>query len=127
MKMRIRQSKKQYIGSERKKRKVTDTDSANLNSPQKLLINRTIPIIIHPIDPRILYGVATGRGTNHLRQTPTSKVIVLDAARSSARVFRDPVGVRSTGRDGTTPRDCSTSIFFPKMNYSVIIGVGTTV
>ena len=36
--------------SDGKKRKVTDTDTTNRNSPQKLLINRTLPIIIPLID-----------------------------------------------------------------------------
>ena len=34
-----------------KRRKVTDTDTTNEYNPQKLLINRTPPIIIPPIDP----------------------------------------------------------------------------
>ena len=44
--------------SEGKKRKVTDTDTTNGNSPQNLLINRTLPIIIMPIEPQITNGVA---------------------------------------------------------------------
>ena len=34
--------------SDGKKRKFTDTDTTNGNSPQKLLINQTLPIIIPP-------------------------------------------------------------------------------
>ena len=49
--------------SDRKKIKVTDIDTTNGNSPQNLLINLTLPIIIQPIDPRISDGVAAGRGT----------------------------------------------------------------
>ena len=70
--------------SDGKKRKFTNNDTTNRNYPQKLLINRTLPIIIPPIDPHILDGVASGRGIMHARQTPTSKVIVTDMARSSA-------------------------------------------
>ena len=44
--------------SDGKKRKVTDTDTTNGNSPQNLLINRTLPIIIMPIEPQITNGVA---------------------------------------------------------------------
>ena len=50
-----------------KKRKITDNDTTNGNSPQKSLINRTIPIIIPPIDPRIPDRVAAGRGTTYAR------------------------------------------------------------
>ena len=44
------------------KRKVTDTDTNNRNSPQKILINQTIPVIILPINPPIMDGVEAGRG-----------------------------------------------------------------
>ena len=39
--------------SDEKKRKVTDTDTTNRNSPQKLLINRLIPEIIPVVIPSI--------------------------------------------------------------------------
>ena len=51
--------------SDRKKRKITHTDTTKGNYPQKLLINRTIPVIIPPINRHILDGVAAGRGTMH--------------------------------------------------------------
>ena len=49
--------------SDGKKRKVTDNDTTNRNSPQKLLINLTIPVITLPIDPPIADGFAASRGT----------------------------------------------------------------
>ena len=51
--------------SDGKKRKVADTDTTNGNSPQKLLINRTIPVIISLIDPPIADWVAASIGTFH--------------------------------------------------------------
>ena len=54
---------------DRKKTKATDTGTANGISPQKLLINRTIPTIITPINLRIADVVAAGRGTSHAGQT----------------------------------------------------------
>ena len=74
--------------SDGKKRKFTDTDTNNGNSPQKFLINRTIPVIIPPIDPPIADGVAASRGTLHANHTIASKEIVTDAARSGARVSK---------------------------------------
>ena len=55
--------------NDRKKIKFTDTDTINGNSPQKLLINRTLPIIIPPIYPPIAGGFVAIRGTMHARQT----------------------------------------------------------
>ena len=53
--------------SDGKKIKVIDTDTNNENYPQKLLINRTLLIIIPPIDPQIPDGVATCRATTYAR------------------------------------------------------------
>ena len=84
-------------------------------------------MIIMLIDPCIAGGVAAGRGTVHARQTIASKVIVMDAARSGARVFRTPADVRRNDMDETTPQDDNTSIRPPSFNSPVIIGGGTTV
>ena len=73
--------------SDGKKRKVTDTDTTNGNSPQKLLINQTIPVITSLINLSIADGVASGRVTLHALQTIASKLIVTDTKCSSARVF----------------------------------------
>ena len=69
------------------KRKVTDTDTTNRNTPQKLLINQTLPIIIPPIDLPIADGVAAGRWTAHARQKIALKVIVTDAARVFSEIL----------------------------------------
>ena len=73
--------------SDGKKIKVTDTVTTNGNYAQKLLINRTLPIITMTIDPQITNGIAAGRETPHARQMPISKVIIKDAAHSSAHVL----------------------------------------
>ena len=72
--------------SDEKRRKVTDTDTTKGNSPQNILINRTLLIITMPIDPRIPDGVAACIGTPHACQMPNSKVVITDAACISARV-----------------------------------------
>ena len=108
--------------SEGKKRKVTDTSNGNLH--QKLLMNRTLPIITTPIDPRISDRVVTCVGTSHASTTPTTNPVIMDAARSSARVLRTPHGHLSrTGRYGTTPQDRDIS---GPGNGTVLIGVNVS-
>ena len=55
--------------SDRKKRKVTDTENTNVNSPHKLLINwlipDIIPVVILPIKLPTVDGVAEIEGTLH--------------------------------------------------------------
>ena len=109
-----------------KKIKVTDTDTTNRNSPQKLLINQTLPMIILPIDPRIADRFVDGSGTTHARQMPASKVINTDVSRSGAHVFRNPGDIIRTDRERTTPLNGNTSIRSPRFNSPVLIGGGTT-
>ena len=73
--------------SDGKKRKVTDTDTTYRNYSHKLLINRTLPVIVAPIDPQIVDGDAAGRGTMLARQMPASKMIVTDATRAFSRLL----------------------------------------
>ena len=90
---------------------------------KKLLSNRTLLIITTTIDPRIPDRVATCGGTPHALAMPTTKGVIADAARSSARVLRTPGHVSRTDRDGTTPRDCDVSVRYPRDNGAVMIGV----
>ena len=113
--------------SDGKKRKVTDTYTNNGKYPQKILINRTIPIITTPIDRWTTNGVAACRGTPHAHQMPTLNVIITDTAHSSTEFFRTPGDVSRTSRGGTIPRNCSNSIRSPTMTFPVIIGGVTTV
>ena len=78
--------------SDRKKIKVAYTDTTNVNSPQKLLINQLIPeitpVTIPPIDPCIVDGVVASSGNFHKRQTISSKDIVTDMARVFSDILR---------------------------------------
>ena len=112
---------------EGKKRQVTDTDTTNGNYPQKLLFNRTLPMITPPIEPRIADGVAAGIGTTQEPYKISPKVIVTDAARSGAHVFRNPADVSHMETDRKIPKDGNTSIRYPMLTYLVMIGGGTTV
>ena len=92
-----------------KKRKVSDTDTANGNSPYKLLINRLIPEIIPVFTPSIyqttVNGVAASRGSLYERQMILSQEILTDAAHSATRIFKDPTVVNWIDTDGKCPRD----------------------
>ena len=83
--------------SDRKKRKVTDIINRNLQ--HKLLINWTLQIITMTIDPWILDRVATCRRNSYACTTHTTKLVILDAARSSACITWTPRQVSRTGRD----------------------------
>ena len=87
--------------SDRKKIKVTDTSNEDLL--QKLLINRTLPIITTATDTRIPDRVATCGGTPHARTRPATKEVIMDTARISTHIRRTPGHVNMTGRDGTMP------------------------
>ena len=91
----------------------TDTGTTNGSSPQKSLINRTIPTIIPPINPRIADAVVAGRGIAHAGQTVDSEAIVTDAARIGARALQDHVAVNRKDTDRTIPRYSNTSIIPP--------------
>ena len=71
--------------SDRNKIKVTGTSNGNLQ--QKLLSNRTLPIITTKIDPPILDRVETCGGTPHALATPTTKGVITDKTHSSARIL----------------------------------------
>ena len=79
--------------SDGKKRKVTDNDTTNRNSPHKLLINwiipEIIPVTIPPIDQTVMEDAAGIGATLHVRRTILSTEITTDAVRSAARGFWD--------------------------------------
>ena len=93
----------------KRKRKVTNTDTTNGDSPRQLLINRIIPeitpVAIPPIDQTITEDAAGSGGTLHALHTILMKEIVTDPACSSAHVFRNFADVSRHGTGGTTPRD----------------------
>ena len=78
--------------SNKKKRKVTDTDTNKKYHPRKLLTNQLIPEIIPVeiplIDHTITEDATVSGETLHARRTILLKDIVTDAAHSTARVFQ---------------------------------------
>ena len=80
--------------SDGNKRKLTDTDTTNVNYPRKLLINRLIPeittVTIPPIDQTITEDTEGCGETLHVGRTILSNKIFTDVARSAVRVIRTP-------------------------------------
>ena len=113
--------------SDGKKRKVTDTETTNRNSPHKSLTDQLIPVVIPLIGQTNTDGVAASGNTLYVVRTIISKEIVTDAARSTAHVFRNPADVSWHDTDKTTPRDGNTFIRSTSLNYPVPIGGSTTV
>ena len=64
------------------KGKVTNTSNGILQ--QKLLSNRTLPVVVLTIDPRIDNRIATIGGAYQTILTPATKEVVVDAACGSA-------------------------------------------
>ena len=117
--------------SDRKKRKVTDTDTNNGNPPHKLLINRLvpeiIPVVIPLINQKTADGIAESGGTLHAVRMILSKEIVTDAARSAAHVFKYPLVVNWKDKDRTIPRDGNTVGTPPRLTNPVWIGAEPSV
>ena len=97
--------------SDGKKRKVTDTSNRNLR--QKLLINRTLPIITTPIDPQIYDSFATSRASTIKLSTPCTTYVITDAAHINTENLRTPGHVIRTGRDGSTQYHCDIAVSYP--------------
>ena len=106
--------------SDAKKIKVAYT--SNRNFQQKVLSNRTHPIITLTIDPLILDMVATCGGTPCALITPTTKEVIMDAACISTRVLRTPGHVSRMSRYGTTPRNGDVVVRSSRYNRPVLIG-----
>ena len=64
------------------KGKVADT--SNIIFQQKLLSNRTLPVVVPVMDPRIDDRIATIGGASHTLSMPMTKKVVADAARGGA-------------------------------------------
>ena len=86
---------------------------------QRLLSNRTLPITTTMNEPRITDRFS---GTPHEIMTPTTKRVIRDAVRISARIIRTPGHVNRTCRNGTTTRDGDVVVSPPRDNGPVLIG-----
>ena len=72
---------------------------------QKILSNRTIPVVVLKMNPRIGQRIDTIVVSLQTLLTPTTKKVVADAALGGTWVNRTPGRVSRTGVDGSTPGD----------------------
>ena len=88
---------------------LSDTDTTNGISTQKLLINLTIQAVIRPIDPFVTAEVEVAQESLSPRQTSLLQANVTDAARPCARIFGTTGNLIRSERDRATPRDAYSS------------------
>ena len=112
--------------SDENKRKITDTDTTNVNSPHKLFLCQIIPGAIRQIYQTIMEDVAVIGETLYTRMMVLSKEIVTDAAHIGARIFQTPREVIRTVRDSTTPGDRNTAVDAARSTSPVQICHSTT-
>ena len=106
--------------SDRKKIKVTDTDTTNENSPHKLLINWIIQEIIL-VEILLIEQTISEDGAEigeilHVYCTIISKKIVIDATRRYAHVIITPAGVICYVTDRNTLWDRNTTIELTRLS-----------
>ena len=125
-----RNSKVAIHTSDRKIRKVTDTDTTNRNSSSKLFINQItteiIPVEIPPIDQTIAEDAAESGETLYARHRILSKEFVTDAVLSTACVFWTYMEISRHDTDWTTTQDGNPDIGFTRLASLVRIGGSTT-
>ena len=89
---------------------------------QKILSNRTLPIIITLIDLRIDDRFAICGPSLYKLATPQTTEVIMYTERSSAWVLQTPRRVSWTGRDSNTPGHCGISARPPRANFLVLSG-----
>ena len=103
-------------------RKVKVTGNINKNMQQKLLSNRTLPVVVTAMEPMIDDMIETIGGASHTLSTTATKEVVTDVSCGSARVNWTPRNVIWTGRDFSTPGDTSLAVRSKPAPYPVMIG-----
>ena len=87
-------------------------DTSNVILQQKLLINRTLPVVAPTMDPSIYDRIATCGGASHTLATPVIKEVIVDTACGSARFNRTPRHVSRMVRYGSTPVNTGIAVRF---------------
>ena len=90
-------------------KEISSTHTTNGISTQKLLINATIQVVVRPITPLVTAGVVGAREILSPCQTILPQANIMEAARSCACIYWNPVKVSGMERDGATPGYISSS------------------
>ena len=88
---------------------ISTTHTTNIISAQKLLINPTIQVVVGPTTPLVTADFVGLQENLSQHQTVLLQAKITGVAYSCAHIYRTPVKVRSTERDGATPWDASSS------------------
>ena len=104
--------------------KVTDTSNGNFE--QKLLSNRTLPVVAPTMNPRIDHMIELIVVAPQTVLTPAMKEVVADTASGGAWVNMTPRKVIRTGIDGSTPCDMGHVVSIEHDPSPVMIGIVST-
>ena len=91
------------------------------------LIPDIIPVVIPPVNQMTMDGVAASGSTLHAIHAVLHTEIVTGAARSAARVLKDPLVLNWKDVGRTNPQDRNTLRIPPRATTPVRIGTGTSV
>ena len=104
----------------------TVTNTSNGNFEQKLLSNRTIPVVVPKMNPRIDQIIATSLVVPQALFTPLTKEVVVDMVPVCDWVNWAPQQVIRTGADGNTPGDICNTGSVKNSPSPVLIGIVAT-
>ena len=104
----------------------TVTHTSNRNFEQKLLSNRTIPVLPLPMNPSIDQGIAPIILSPQTLLTSARKEVIVDAALCSAWVHWTQWQVSSMGVDGSTPGYILNVVIIVELSFPVLIGIVVT-
>ena len=100
--------------------------TSNGNCEQKLLSNRTLPVVVLTINPRIDDIIAPLGGASQALLIPATKEVVTDVASGGVWVNRSPQQVIQMVVYGSTPGDICNSISVEHAPSPVLIGSVTS-
>ena len=106
---------------------ISDTDTTNRISTQKLFINPTIQAVLRPITPLVTAEVEVTQESLSPRQTVLPQAIVTDAVRPCSCIFWTTGNVIGTERDRAMPREASSSEKRSRASLQIPMFVATSV
>ena len=94
---------------------------SNGNFEQQILSNRTIPVVVLMVKPKIEQMIVL-----HMLFTPVTKEVVADAASGGVWVNMTPQQLVQTGFDGSTPDNIRHAVSVIEPPCPVLIGISVT-
>ena len=97
-------------------------DTSNRNFQQKLLSNRTLPIVVPTMNLRIDNRIAPIGGASQTLFTPATKEVVADVECSGTWVYQTHIQLSWTGFNGSNPCNTGLAIRSKPPPSTVLIG-----